>query len=98
FLAASQSGDFSALLGILDPDVVLRADAAAVKASARANVPGIAQEVLGRDSVANIFSGRARAAELTSVDGDPALVFAPGGQPRVVIDFIVENGRIIEIS
>jgi RNA polymerase sigma-70 factor (ECF subfamily) len=40
FLAASQSGDFSPLLAILDPDVVLRADASAVEASARANVPG----------------------------------------------------------
>lgn len=98
FLAASQSGDFSALLDILDPDVVLRADAAAVEASVRANVPGIAQEVLGRDSVANIFRGRARAAQLASVDGDPALVFAPGGLPRVVVDFVLENGRIIEIS
>src|SRR5262249_1537960 len=33
FLAASRGGDFSALLAILDPDVVLRADAVAVEAS-----------------------------------------------------------------
>ena len=63
FLTASQTGDFSALLAILDPDVVLRADASAVEASARANVPGIAPEVRGRDPVANIFRGRARAAQ-----------------------------------
>jgi RNA polymerase sigma-70 factor, ECF subfamily len=98
FLAASQSGDFSALLAILDPDVVLRADASAVEASARANVPGVAPEVRGRDPVATIFGGRARAAQLALVDGYSGLVFAPGGRPRVVVDFVLENGRIIEIS
>jgi len=98
FLAASQSGDYSALLAILDPDVVLRADAAAVAASARANVPGIATEVYGRESIANIFRGRARAAQLALVDGDTGLAIAPGGQPRVVMDFVLDNGRIVEIS
>ena len=98
FLTASQTGDFSGLLAILDPDVVLRADAGAVEASARANVPGVAAEVRGRDPVANIFRGRARAAQLALVDGYSGLVFAPGGRPRVVVDFVVENDRIIEIS
>lgn len=98
FLAASQSGDFSALLAILDPNVVLRADATAVEGSVRANVPGIASEVRGSDSVANIFRGRARAAQLALVDGDSGLVFAPGGQPRVVVDFVLHDRRIIEIS
>lgn len=98
FLAASQSGDFSALLAILDPNVVLLADATAVAASARANVPGVAPEVRGHDSVANIFRGRARAAQLAVVDGDSGLVFAPGGRPRVIVDFVLENGRIVEIS
>jgi RNA polymerase sigma-70 factor (ECF subfamily) len=98
FLAASQSGDLSALLAILDPDVVLLADATAVEASARANVPGVAPEVRGHDSVANIFRGRARAAQLALVDGDSGLVFAPGGRPRVIVDFVLENGRIVEIS
>jgi RNA polymerase sigma-70 factor (ECF subfamily) len=89
FLAAARGGDFSTLLALLDPDVVLRADAAAVEASlarARAGAPVLAPEVQGADAVAKTFSGRA------------GLVFAPGGQPRVVFDFIVEDGRIIEIS
>lgn len=98
FLTASQTGDLSALLAILDPDVVLRADAEAVNAAARANVPGIADEVRGQNSVANIFRGRARAAQPALVDGFSGLVFAPGGVPRVVVDFVVENARILEIS
>jgi len=98
FLAASRSGDYSALLAILDPNVVLRADAASVEASARANVPGISSEVHGHDSVAKIFRGRARAAQVALLDGYTGLVFAPGGQPRVVMDFVLENDRIVEIS
>jgi len=42
--------------------------------------------------------GRGRAAQLALVDGDSGLVFAPGGQPRVVVDFVLENGRIVEIN
>jgi RNA polymerase sigma-70 factor (ECF subfamily) len=98
FLAASQSGSFAALLAILDPDVILRADVMAVEASVRANVPGVAAEVRGRDLVANIFRGRARAAQLGFVDGDSVLLFAPGGQLRVVVDFGIENDRIVEIN
>lgn len=97
FLAASQSGDFAALLAILDPDVVLRADTAAVAASAYPNVPDLAPEIDGHVSVANIFRGRARIAQLILISGEWGLVFAPGGKPRMVVNFAIENGRIIEI-
>jgi RNA polymerase sigma factor (sigma-70 family) len=101
FLAASRSGDFSALLAVLDPNVVLRADAAAVAASrARASdgAPALAPEVHGREAVAKIFRGRAQAARLALVEGDVGLVFAPGGRLMVVFDVAVEDGRIVEIS
>lgn len=32
------------------------------------------------------------------MEGDAGLVIAHVGQPRVVFDFIFENGRIVEIS
>jgi RNA polymerase sigma-70 factor (ECF subfamily) len=101
FLAASRNGDLAALLAILDPDVVLRADATAVQASiARASQDGpvLAPEIRGQSAVANIFRGRAKAAQLALVDGDTCLVFAPGGRPRVLIDFVLQNDRIGEIS
>jgi RNA polymerase sigma factor (sigma-70 family) len=98
FLTASQSGDFSALLAILDPEVILRADPAAVEASARVRVPGIESEVRGRDPVANIFGGRAKAAQLALVDGAAGLVFLFGSQPRMLIEFVIETNRIVEIS
>jgi len=101
FLAASRNGDLAALLAILDPDVLLRADATAVQASiARAGQDGpvLAPEIRGQSAVANIFRGRAKAAQLALVDGDTCLVFAPGGRPRVLIDFVLQNDRIGEIS
>lgn len=101
FLAASRAGDFSALLAILDPEVVLRADAAAVEASlarASTNMPALAPEIRGSNSVAEIFRGRARTAQPAFVDDEAGLVFAPGGQPRMLVEFVIENSRIIEVS
>lgn len=101
FLAASREGDFAALLAVLDPDVVLHADASAVSASLarrEQGAPSLAPETRGAASVAKTFEGRARAAQLALVDGAAGLVFAPGGEPRVVFDFVVDHGRIIEIS
>jgi len=100
FLAASRGGDFSALLAVLDPAVVLRADAAAIAASAaRAGegAPVLAPEIAGRERVAKVFHGRARAARLASIDGSAGLVFAPGGKPFAVFEFVIEHGAIVEI-
>jgi RNA polymerase sigma factor (sigma-70 family) len=101
FLAASQSGDFGTLLAILDPNVVLRADAAIVAASrgpASQMMPALSPEIYGRDSVANIFHNRAKTALLATVDGYAVLAFAPGGQPRVLVEFVVEENKIAEIG
>ncbi|HSL33659.1 MAG TPA: hypothetical protein VK871_08415, partial [Candidatus Limnocylindrales bacterium] len=91
FLAASRGGDFEALLSLLDPDVVLRADGAAVRAGANAEVRGAAD-------VATTFAGRARFAEPALVDGRAGAVWAPGGRPRVVFDFTITNGLIVRID
>jgi len=75
--------------------------AAAVQASlarAGAGAPILAPQIHGPDAVARAFSGRAQAAQLAIVDGQAGLVFAPGGRPFVVFDFVVENARISEIS
>jgi len=101
FLAASRKGDFQALLAVLDPDVVFRADAAAVQgAAARAarGAPVLASEVRGAPAVAEIFKGRARGAQLVLVDGLAGAAWAPGGQPRAVFSFVIAGGRIAEIE
>jgi hypothetical protein len=65
FLAASRGDDFSVLLALLDPAVVLRADTAAASlARASAGAPALAPEIHGSAAVANTFKGRARAAQL----------------------------------
>ncbi len=91
FLAASRGGEFEPLLALLDPDVVLRSDPAAVKM-------GSLKEVLGAPAVAETFSGRARAAQLALVDGVAGAVWAPGGRPRVVFGFTITDGKIIAID
>jgi RNA polymerase sigma-70 factor (ECF subfamily) len=91
FLAASRGGDFDALLALLDPDVVLRADGAAVRM-------GAAGEVRGATDVAGTFAGRARAARPALVNGVPGAVWAQDGQPRMVFTFTIMDGDIVAID
>jgi len=101
FLAAARGGDFTALLRLLDPDVVLRADAVAVDmAAARANVgaPDLSEEVRGVDAVVRVFSSGAKAARLTLVDGLAGAVVSVGGRPMAVFDFTVRRSRVVGIE
>ena len=101
FLAAAREGDFEALLRLLDPDVVLRADAVAVALAgdrADAGAPELSSETRGLDAVARVFAGRARAARLALVDGLAGAVWAPGGTPRVVFSFAVRDGHVMAIE
>jgi RNA polymerase sigma factor (sigma-70 family) len=91
FLAASRRGDFAALLAVLDPEVVLRADGAAVRMGAEA-------EVRGAPEVAETFSGRARAVRPAVVDGVAGAVWMVEGRPRMVFGFAIEHGKIAAIE
>ncbi|AUH39257.1 sigma factor [Streptomyces sp. CMB-StM0423] len=91
FLTASRGKDFHALVALLDPDVVLRADAAAVAA-------GAAEEVRGAVAVADVFTGRLRAARPALVDGSPGLVWMQQGRPRIAFALAVANGTIVGID
>lgn len=92
FLAASRRGDFEGLLAVLDPDVVRRADAPALR-------PGTAAEVRGAEIVARAaLAGRSGGAELALVDGRPAVVVAPAGRLRLVLAFVVAGDVITEID
>jgi RNA polymerase sigma-70 factor (ECF subfamily) len=91
FLAAARGGDLGALLAILDPDVVVTADHAAVLMGARAAVRGATE-------VVETFAGRARAARPALIDGMPGLVWMQEGRVRVVFGFTVEDDRIVGIE
>jgi RNA polymerase sigma-70 factor (ECF subfamily) len=91
FLAAARGGDFNGLLAVLDPDVALRPDQAALRM-------GSLRETRGAAAVASALAGGAQTARLALVDGLPALVWAPGGTIRGVIEFRVADGRIVGLD
>jgi RNA polymerase sigma-70 factor (ECF subfamily) len=91
FLAASRSGDFAALLALLDPEAVCRADAVAAQA-------GAPPQVRGAQVVAGVFAGRARVARPALLDGAVGAVWIQGGQPRVVFAFTITEGKITAID
>jgi len=91
FLAASRGGDFEGLLAMLDPDVVVRADEAAVKLGAE-------REVRGAAAAARTFAGRARAAQPALVNGVPGLLWSHGSSPRVAFAFTIRGGTVTAIE
>jgi RNA polymerase sigma-70 factor (ECF subfamily) len=101
FLAAAREGDFRALLAVLDPEIVLRADSASVQWSVAQRGPGVpklAPAVRGAPAVARALSGTTKAAQLALVNGAPGLVWAPAGRPGAAMRFTVVRGKIVEID
>lgn len=91
FLAASRAGDFEALLTLLDPEVVYRADRTAVAA-------GASEEIRGAVSIARHYLGRAQAARPVLVNGTVGAVVAPRGRLMVALQVTIQAGKIIEIN
>lgn len=96
FLEASRDGDLHALLAVLDPEVALRVDEAALRMGERSG--WITSDLRGAEAVAKQFSGRAQGAQMALIDGVPGVVWAPGGTPRVVFGLAISNGKIVEIE
>jgi len=95
FLAASRGGDFTALVALLDSDVVLTADAEAAHADAAVMLRG-AERVA---SAARLASSRAGHSQLALVDGAVGIVYAPGGKLQSVLAFTVgAAGQITAID
>jgi RNA polymerase sigma-70 factor, ECF subfamily len=92
FLAAAQGGDLTALLALLAPDVVFRADLGARRRS---------REVRGAEAVAQgilAYAQFTRDARPVIVNGTPGIVATQGGRPSAVMAFTVSGGRITEID
>jgi RNA polymerase sigma-70 factor (ECF subfamily) len=90
FLAASRGGEFERLLALLDPEVVLTADAAAIEL-------GSSGEIRGAEAVAR-FSRRAKGATPALLDGEAALAWIHDGRLLVVYRFESQGGRIAGIE
>ena len=92
FLAAAREGDFDALLAVLDPDVLLRADGGPHGPSALLRgAPAVAGQVLQ-------YGALARFARPALVNGAAGLVAMPAGRPVAVMGLTVRDGRIAEID
>jgi RNA polymerase sigma-70 factor (ECF subfamily) len=92
FLAAARGGDFDALVAVLDPDVVLRADLSAAHAVG-------SREVRGGPAVARTAAkGQARAARPALVNGTVGVVVAPRGRLLMVLAFTIRGQNIVEID
>src|SRR5258708_5716204 len=91
FLAASRTGNFEALLTVLDPEVVFRIDGAT-------SPKGLSRKVRGAPAVARQFSGRAQGARTALVDGAVAAIVAPRGHLFLVLNFTIRNDKIVEIE
>lgn len=89
FLTASRTGDLAGLMAVLDPDVVVRSDVL--------GGGGQVRELRGAEKVANFYNGLAQTARTALIDGAIGAVVAPLGRLTRVLDFRVENGRIVEI-
>jgi RNA polymerase sigma factor (sigma-70 family) len=94
FLAAARDGDFEALLTVLDPDVVLRADlgtagpeGSRVQRGARAVASG-----------AVTFRTLGYATRRALVNGAPGVVTFAGDEPFSVVGFTVAGGKIVEMN
>jgi len=94
FLAAVQDGDFAALVTVLDPEIVLRADGGAVK--------GMSRLVRGAQAVAAqaaTFSKLGLSNQVVLVNGNIGLVSRlPDGRVLSVIGFTIAGGKVIEMD
>jgi RNA polymerase sigma-70 factor, ECF subfamily len=94
FFAAAREGDLPRLVGILDPDVVLRADGGPRRRSATAVVHGAAA-VAARTQQ---FRDPAAVLRPVLVNGNPGVVVLAKGKPVSVLGFTVVAGRITAIE
>ena len=100
FLTASRDGDFVKLLSVLAPEVIFRADDAAVRAAAAYQWGGgtLPVEARGVRQVAETFKDRARGVKPALIDGVPGAVWSVVGQTRAAFLFHFVDGAIARIE
>ncbi|MGW2255266.1 sigma-70 family RNA polymerase sigma factor [Kitasatospora sp. NPDC001660] len=90
FLSAARGGDLAELLAVLAPDVVRRADPAALPAGRSP----VARGALTVARETTVFGRRARFGAVALVDGVPGILIAPGGRLRLVLRVAVADGLV----
>jgi RNA polymerase sigma-70 factor (ECF subfamily) len=94
FLAAVQKGDFEALVTVLDPEIVLRADGGAAR--------GMSRLVRGAQAVAAqaaAFSKLGLTSRVALVNGNIGVVSRlPDGRLLSVIGFTIADGKVLAMD
>jgi RNA polymerase sigma-70 factor (ECF subfamily) len=93
FLAAGRDGDFDALVAVLDPDIVLRADRGAISAGSH--------EVRGAEAVAGqalMWSQVGLTVQRALVNGAAGIVSSKDGQPFSVGAFTIRGGKVVALD
>jgi RNA polymerase sigma factor (sigma-70 family) len=96
FLAASHDGDFEALVAVLDPDVVLRADYGGPAPAGVSTLLRGARKVAGQAMAFRQAPAHSR--EFVVVNGTPGVLNTAGGRPVVLLTFTITAGRIAAID
>jgi RNA polymerase sigma-70 factor (ECF subfamily) len=99
FFAAARGGDFDALVAVLDPRVVLRADTGAALPEAALLIHGaeaVARQAL--TGLARVISRPALHLHPALVNGAAGVIVTMRGRPVTVVGFTVAGGRIVEID
>jgi RNA polymerase sigma factor (sigma-70 family) len=94
FIAAARHGDLGALVAVLDPEVVLRADAGALPVAMSRLVRGA--EAVAKTALA--FSRRGLYVQPAVINGAAGAVSSRDGRPFAVAGFTVRGGKIREID
>jgi RNA polymerase sigma factor (sigma-70 family) len=94
FFAAARDGDFDALLAVLDPEVVLRADGGTARARQSVVIHG-AREVAAQAAIGARLAPFVRPA---LVNGTAGAVVVAGGRLLSVMAFTVANGKVAAID
>ena len=92
FLAAAREGDFDALVAVLDPDIVLRADG---------GLTGISQHIRGAETIASqalLWSRIDLTMRRALINGAAGIVAFRRGRPFSIAAVTVKNGKIAEID
>ena len=92
FIAAARAGDFEALVAVLDPNVVLRADAAANA------LAGKESGLQGAGEVAAFFRGKAHACVPGLIDGEVGILLPVDGRMLLVLELGIRDGQITSID
>jgi len=94
FIAAARGGDLSALLAVLDPDIVLNGDAQSSPTGRPLTLRGAASVARG----ASLAGSRAQDSRLILINGTPGIAWAPHGHLALVLAFTIPGDTITKID